>query len=303
MMQKRFLHWILLWILAALITAAALVYQNLTGPTNPKRAELWLSDSQVYKFKLPRSHGGNSGCLIELNISDTLISGELLYRRYPTHEEWQKATLVRAKDKLAAYLPYQPPAGKLEYYLLFRQEGKVIRMPAGEQVIIRFRGDVPAGIIIPHASLMFIAMLLSNLTLLLALFNFRQYRIYGFITTMVLFAGGLIMGPIVQKYAFGQYWTGFPFGFDLTDNKTLIAFVFWLFAIIGNLKMDRRYLTILAALVMLFIFSIPHSAKGSELDPATGKIKTGMIVHTPIKLFTLNTNEKKNCHRGIEAIA
>ena len=303
MWHKRFLHWILLWILAGLITAAALVYQNLTGPTNPKRLELWLSDSQVYKFKLPRSHGGSTNCLIELNIPDTMIAGELFFRRYPTHEEWQKTTLVRAKDKLAAYLPYQPPAGKLEYYLLFRQEGKVTRMPAGEQVVIRFRGDVPAGIIIPHASLMFIAMLLSNLALLLALFNFRQYRTYGFITTIVLFAGGLILGPMVQKHAFGQYWTGFPFGFDLTDNKTLIAFVFWLLAIIGNLKKGRRYLTILAALVMLVIFSIPHSAKGSELDPATGKIKTGMIFHAPVIPITLNANGKQNYHWGIEAIA
>jgi hypothetical protein len=278
MRQKSSLHWILLWILAVLITGAALIYQDLTGPTNPKRVELWLSDSQVYKFKLPRSHGGNTNCLIEISVPDTLITGDVFYRHYPTHEEWQKTTLVRIQDKLAAYLPYQPPAGKLEYYLLFRQEGKVIRMPAGEQVIIRFRGDVPARIIIPHASLMFIAMLLSNLTLLLALFNFRQYRVYGLITTIVLFIGGLILGPLVQKYAFGQYWTGFPFGFDLTDNKTLVAFIFWLLAIIGNLKKDRRYLIMLAALVMLVIFSIPHSAKGSELDPATGKIKTGMIL-------------------------
>ena len=70
----------------------------------------------------------------------------------------------------------------------------------------------------------------------------------------------------------------FPMGFDLTDNKTLIAFVFWLIAVVGNVKKDRRYLTLLAGLVMLVIFSIPHSVKGSELDPATGKIKTGMVI-------------------------
>jgi hypothetical protein len=283
MMQNRFLKWMLLWIFSALITGAALVYQNLTGPTNPKRVELWLNDNQSYKFKLPRSHGGNGDCFVELSVPDTMITGELNYRRYPTHEEWQKTALVRSADKLTAFLPHQPPAGKLEYYLLFRQEGKVIRMPAGEQVIIRFRGDVPARIIIPHASLMFLAMLLSNLTLLLALFNFKQYRLFAILTTVVLFIGGLIMGPMVQKYAFGQYWTGFPFGFDLTDNKTLIAFVCWLIAIIGNIKKERRFIIILAALVMLFIFSIPHSAKGSELDPATGQIKTGMIMNFPFK--------------------
>jgi hypothetical protein len=284
MKQGNYLKSILVILLASLITGAALVYQNLNGPTKPKRVVLWLSDNQAYHFKLTRSHGGISDCPIELIVPDTLISGDVFYRRYPTNEDWQKTPLIRAKDKLTAYLPHQPPAGKLEYYFLFRQEGKVLRVPAGEQVIIRFRGDVPAGIIIPHASLMFVAMFLSNLTLLLALFNFKSYKIFGIITTLTLIIGGLVFGPMVQKQAFGQYWTGFPFGFDLTDNKTLIASVFWLMAVIGNLGKNRRFLTILAAMVMLIIFSIPHSAKGSELDPESGEIKTGMVI-SPTEKF------------------
>jgi len=31
----------------------------------------------------------------------------------------------------------------------------------------------------------------------------------------------------VQHYAFGQLWTGVPFGWDLTDNKTLLAALAW----------------------------------------------------------------------------
>jgi hypothetical protein len=189
--------------------------------------------------------------------------------------------MVRVSEKLAGFLPNQPPAGKLEYYLVFSQEGKTIRTPVNNQIIIRFRGDVPAPIILPHVLLMFIAMLLSNLTLFLALFRFKQYRLFSWITLITLFAGGLIFGPIVQKYAFGEYWTGFPKGMDLTDNKTLIAFVFWSVAVIVNLKRERRFFTILAAIVMLVIFSIPHSAMGSELNPETGKIETGMISKQP----------------------
>jgi hypothetical protein len=33
----------------------------------------------------------------------------------------------------------------------------------------------------------------------------------------------------------------------------------------------------MAALVMLLIFSIPHSTMGSELDYESGQVKTGMI--------------------------
>lgn len=277
MERKRMLKWTVLWLLAILITVSAIVYQNLTGPTNPKRITLRLTSDQEYAFKLPRSHGGNTDCAVELEIPDSRIQGEIYFRRFPTQEEWRSAPMIRQQDKLTGMLPHQPPAGKLEYYLLLREGGEVYRVPYGETVVIRFRGDVPATILIPHIACMFFSMLFSNLTLLLALFNFRQYRLYGWITTVVLLIGGMILGPLVQYYAFGQFWTGFPLGYDLTDNKTLIAFICWIIAIAGNLRKDRRYLIIMAGLVMLVIFSIPHSARGSELDPATGKIKTGML--------------------------
>jgi len=70
----------------------------------------------------------------------------------------------------------------------------------------------------------------------------------------------------VQKYAFDAFWTGFPFGYDLTDNKALIAMLFWLAAWLASRTRDRRGWIILAALVMFIIFMIPHSLLGSELD-------------------------------------
>ena len=85
-------------------------------------------------------------------------------------------------------------------------------------------------------------------------------------------AGGMILGPIVQKFAFGEYWTGFPFGGDLTDNKMLIMWVSWLIAVgaIGtrekkNEKVSRT-LVLCAALVMTVVYLIPHSMRGSELN-------------------------------------
>ena len=46
----------------------------------------------------------------------------------------------------------------------------------------------------------------------------------------------MILGPIVQYYAFGDLWTGIPFGWDLTDNKTLIALIFWILAVVNEQK-------------------------------------------------------------------
>jgi len=95
-------------------------------------------------------------------------------------------------------------------------------------------------------------------------------------TLGIVFIGGLILGPIVQKYAFGDLWTGFPFGFDLTDNKVLIAVIFWLAAFF--LKKKSKWWVGLAAVVMIIIYLIPHSVLGSELDYESGKMKNKYAV-------------------------
>jgi ABC-type transport system involved in cytochrome c biogenesis permease subunit len=77
----------------------------------------------------------------------------------------------------------------------------------------------------------------------------------------------LVLGPVIQKYAFGAYWTGWPFGHDLTDNKSLVAFIFWIIALVALIRnRSRRLWPVIAAFVMLVVFLIPHSVLGSELD-------------------------------------
>jgi hypothetical protein len=266
-----------LWLAAIAITLAAIIYQRITGPSNPQRMTIHTDEGSKYSFQLPRSHGGIKDARIEISFPDTSVTGILYYKRYPVNEPWSKTRMKREKASLIAFLPHQPPAGKLEYRLVLVKNGKEIRIPEKTNVIMRFRGDVPAPVIIPHALLMFIAMLLANVAALMALTANSRFRFYTYLTTTVLLVGGMILGPIVQKYAFGQFWTGFPIGFDLTDNKTLIAFIFWIVASLGNLKKGKPWLTIIAAIVTLVVFSIPHSARGSELDYETGRVKTGMV--------------------------
>ena len=85
----------------------------------------------------------------------------------------------------------------------------------------------------------------------------------------------MVLGPLVQKYAFGEFWTGVPFGWDLTDNKTLIAVFAWILAVVMNRKKERPGYIIAAAVILLLVYSIPHSLFGSELDYATGTVTQG----------------------------
>jgi hypothetical protein len=80
--------------------------------------------------------------------------------------------------------------------------------------------------------------------------------------------GGFVLGPVVQKFAFGAYWTGWPFGGDWTDNKTLAALVAWLvaWAICRWWPRFQRPAVLFAAIVMFAVYLIPHSIHGSELD-------------------------------------
>jgi len=265
---------IFVYVLAAIITIGAAIYQRKTGPTYPKEVDIQLSE-QNYTVELPRSHGGKTDCPVLIPIDDPLVKGSIYFRRYPTQEEWRRIPLEQYKEGLRAFLPHQPPAGKLEYYLELKTPNQRATFLASNPIRIRFKGDVPMGILIPHVILIFLAMYFSTAAGIFALFGMRIQRSMAFTALAFLFVGGMIFGPIMQHYAFGEFWTGVPFGWDLTDNKTLIAFIGWIIAVAFNWKRQAPKATIAAALLLMLIFSIPHSVMGSERNPETGEIVTG----------------------------
>ena len=143
-------------------------------------------------------------------------------------------------------------------------------------IITRFTGAVPLYWLLPHILIMFIAMFLSNAAGLEALAKGERAYKLGLWATALLILGGMILGPIVQKFAFGAFWTGIPWGIDLTDNKTLFAVIGWLLAIWkGRKNMPARYWIIAAAVIMLLVYLIPHSMMGSELNYETGQVQSG----------------------------
>lgn len=269
---------VLLWVLAIVLTLGAAIYQRLTGPTHPKRVKLEIND-KTFKLNLLRSHGGTENAPIQLTIDDKSVSAELHYKFFPEQEgdEWKTVEFKQDGANITAYLPNQPMAGKLMYYISFNSGGKTVKMGKDTPIVIRFKGAVPNFALYPHIFFMFFSMLLANVAGLFAIAKIPRYKLYTYLTFIFLIIGGLIFGPLVQKYAFGELWTGIPFGWDLTDNKTLFGFIFWVIAVLGNLKKDRPYLSVIAAIAVLIIFSIPHSMYGSELNRASGEVTQGFV--------------------------
>ena len=263
---------ILLWILALLITLGSAYYQRKTGPTYPVDGSIAVGDATVH-YSLTRSHGGDGDQLVPFHTETAGVEGEIVYRRYKTDDAWSRSAITAEEDSLFATLPHQPPAGKLEYFIELEKDDALVRIPDHESVVTRFKGAVPMGALIPHVIAMFLAMLISTRAGLEALRREGRPRMQAIVGIVFLIIGGFIFGPIVQKFAFGEYWTGFPYGTDLTDNKTLIALVAWLIAMAAIWKKDalrqhpaRRWFVVGASVVMLLIFLIPHSMMGSEID-------------------------------------
>ncbi|HDQ16035.1 MAG TPA: hypothetical protein ENN45_03150 [Bacteroidetes bacterium] len=267
--------WII-WLLAVLITLTAVYYQRKTGPTHPKFEKIVLNGKE-YKLKFLRSYGEEKDCKINFSIPDKLVEATIYYKRYPTPDSFIAMPMKRQGDELVAYLPQQPPAGKIAYYIELQEGNNYHYLLKEEPVIIRFKGKVPNGIIISHVLLIFLAMFFSNLAGLFAVAKKDQFRKWAYVAFSLLLVGGMIFGPIMQKYAFGAFWTGFPNGMDLTDNKTLIAFLFWAIAIIMNIRKKRAGWVVAAAIIMLLINSIPHSFMGSELDYKSNEVITASL--------------------------
>ena len=279
---------VLLWSLAVLIMFSAIVYQRRTGPTYPRRGEI-VTGGQTYRYKLVRSQETRHEARVALPAADGRIQAVLHWKRYKMDEPLTAVALAPAaqvlpglegkeaaelQDRIVATLPIQPPAGKLEYYLEVTTPEGLQRIPAdpADPIIIRYKDPVPGYILWPHVVMMFFSVLFGMRAGLSALADPGRMRRHAWVALGGMTLGGMMLGPLVQKFAFGHYWTGFPFGKDLTDNKMLVMWLAWIVAcsLIGLKPRAKetyyRVIVLVAAVVMTRAYTIPHSMRGSELN-------------------------------------
>ena len=276
---------VLLWSVAVLLMLSSAVYQRRTGPTRPLRGSVVI-DGRELRYELIRSDWsskGNDATAVTLpepggGAVPSPLTATLHYRRFKTEDPFTAVVMgqTRVADGVThvGTLPAQPAAGKLEYYLTLESGTEAQRVPeeGGEMVVIRFKDHVPIWILLPHVLFMFFAVLFGMRAGLGALFAPAGMRGQAWVALIGMTAGGMILGPIVQKFAFGAYWTGFPVGGDWTDNKMLVMWLVWVIACAvvvtrkGRRPAIARPIVLVASLAMTAVYLIPHSTRGSELD-------------------------------------
>ena len=284
-MKKSFL----LWLITIIIATGTMVYQRATGPTYPRKVKVELKGKE-YRFKLLRSNEIGTACEINLPVEDKDVSAILYWKLYKTDRKYTPVQMKRVKshkkaffgegdeiEVLSATLPEQPPAGKIEYYIELSKGSEKVYILKDEPVVLRFKGFVPRYILVPHIIFMILSLIFGTRAGVEAVAGGSKTLRFSVITLIVLFIGGLILGPLVQLNAFGELWTGWPFGGDWTDNKTLFAWIFWLITVFVLRKNPKNKVWPVLALAVLFaMYMIPHSMGGSELNQKTGKIETGL---------------------------
>ncbi len=261
---------ILIWTIAVVITLAAVVFQRMTGPTHPQKVSFSFA-GEMYKVSLPRSLNIDSeGMKIRIDSLPEKVQLNCIFEPFfGDSPAWD--TLVATRNNKGQFIiPFgkRHPAEKINYFLVLTGPSEESLILNSTPVTLRFKGSVPAWLLIPHILLMFAAMLFSSLSGIFAFIKKDDFYRYGKWALYCLLLGGLLFGAVIQKLAFGAYWTGWPFGSDLTDNKTLFAVLLWIAALWINRKETKRYLwAVVAAIMLLAVYSIPHSLKGSAYNP------------------------------------
>ncbi|MDR1724827.1 MAG: hypothetical protein LBR28_00330 [Bacteroidales bacterium] len=247
---------IFFWLLAIVLTLAASVYQRRTGPTVPATATLKMEKGDCV-FKFPRSVSTEDLYLEIRSSSDfNLANGFLHWRSYNSHEIFRSIPLWEETGNwLFADLPPRHALDKIEYYVTINDT----TLFKDEPLVVRYKDPVPSLWLMIHIVLMFLSMLFAAYGFIVCFTkNGKVYR-YLTLTLWTLFLGGIVFGAIIQKYAFGVFWTGFPFGNDVTDNKTLLALIILLLAVLFRNKSYFRYISMFVFAVMFAVYCIPHS--------------------------------------------
>jgi len=253
------------WIFAIFFTAGIASYQRMTGPTYPVHGKAIVNQQEI-KYKLIRTAENDKDAPIRITVPDNSVSGIISYKRYKSNDTLTHAALVREGENLVYMMPKQPAAGKIEYSVSLSNAKETVKLTENP-VVMRFKGPVPLFVLLPHILLMFLAMLFSTRAGIEALIKGKRLYLYALLTLIFFIPGGLLLGPLVQKFAFGAYWTGWPFGHDLTDNKTALAVLGWVVAVIKLRKNpSARGWAIAAAIILLAVYLVPHSVLGSEID-------------------------------------
>jgi len=191
-------------------------------------------------------------------------------------------------DVFVASIPHHKKGTKAWYYIEAQNQiaDKEIAVtlpdknsPNFKPILLKFEGHVSPYIILSHVFCNFAAIFFSVLAIFSAVdlkkgkSTLKKSVLFSLFAFIFLFIGFFPLGWALNYFTFGSLWEAFPFGTDVTDNKSQITFLFWLVTLLlvkgtilgknpsKNLVSEKTYSTmvIISFVVTVVMYLIPHS--------------------------------------------
>lgn len=218
---------------------------------------------------------------IDLRIEPAGAAEPSLVYRIGGAELLETVPMDRAGDVWTARLPSLERGRRIEYGFRLAGTGETAaeRPLTTRLFLLKYKGEVSPTVLVLHvlcmfASFFFIVESLIGAGAILARSETKEFTLA--MTRWVLlfsFLGGWPLGFALNWQRFGVMWEGYPFGYDVTDNKTQVMFLFWLVVMLlswrsffgkrdgGDPVPDRVYAwaVVVSAVVSLVLFLVPHS--------------------------------------------
>ncbi len=269
--------------IAVFLTLVVIIASRYFGPNRSYRVTT-SGQGITLSHKAARSHIDEGPAVIRLEaefegVKESDVRIELVGKVKGT-ESWERIPhgAIDSESEGAGRvflfeIPHKVPTTRYFYRFEAAMAGKsplILAQKNGEPMMVKFKTSVPVWLITVHVLAMFggfFFLIWSGLHALKPAAGKGDTKIaarLGWWAWITLFIGGVPLGIPMNYYAFGTTWEAFPFGGDVTDNKTQVALIVWGIAAIGLSRGKGRksaLLAVFAAIIVLAIFLIPHSAQ------------------------------------------
>jgi len=276
-------------IIALLLT---LVLLSIARRVSERKPELKVVEQEGTKIEhttvVEKVGGGDVQIYAEISTPEPIADHKvkLVYRI--DQDDFLSVTMLSEDESsrnFFATIPSQEKGKRAYYYLTATDKsGNEVTLPDRVNLLnapfmIKFKGIVALPIIGAHIFSMFATIIFVFLALFCSVDLLKGKQVlpklstYTVFTSLFIFLGGFPLGFLVAHQTFGVAWGGIPFGWDITDNKTLILLAYWLVLlylirktiakrrvgldVVGNRLLS--VMTILGVILTLLVYLIPHS--------------------------------------------
>jgi hypothetical protein len=260
---------------AFILSVLMLVLARITATSNPQHFDVEINNISLSHETVTESFGETPELFLKASSAEGLKP--IVYYSRTIGGPYEAQAMSPIDSGFIATLPILEKNNKWWYRIMvFKQDELLAAFPPAKDQFVKFKGHVMPFILISHIVFMYATMLMGVLTLFSAIDiilgkgSVKRSVKYVMWTLILGIIGGFIFGPMVSYQTLGIPYEGIPFDNDMTDSKTLVFMLFWVFTLLisrRGLKGEQMAISsgayalivIMSFIITFGLFLIPHS--------------------------------------------